>query len=123
MPHTMHSDDEYRKLIPIPRLATQDALVKFHSISIITATPSWGELPALAYSDLQAHRFLLASRGLAPALIPANCALRFSRIGNELGLRTGRLSGAEDIKRKSAETMRAVLIDNKPQNAIPPGAG
>jgi phosphoglycerate dehydrogenase-like enzyme len=25
----------------------------------------------------------------------------------------------EDIKRKSAETMRAVLIDNKPQNVIP----
>jgi phosphoglycerate dehydrogenase-like enzyme len=29
----------------------------------------------------------------------------------------------EDIKRKSAETMRAVLIDNKPQNVIPPGTG
>jgi C-terminal binding protein len=28
----------------------------------------------------------------------------------------------EDIKRKSAETMRAVLIDNKLQNVIPPGA-
>jgi phosphoglycerate dehydrogenase-like enzyme len=26
----------------------------------------------------------------------------------------------EDIKRKSAETMRAVLIDNKLQNVIPP---
>jgi phosphoglycerate dehydrogenase-like enzyme len=26
----------------------------------------------------------------------------------------------EDIKRKSAETMRAVLIDNNPQNVIPP---
>jgi phosphoglycerate dehydrogenase-like enzyme len=26
----------------------------------------------------------------------------------------------EDIKRKSAETMRAVLIDNRPQNVIPP---
>ncbi|MBN8988928.1 MAG: C-terminal binding protein [Rhizobiales bacterium] len=28
----------------------------------------------------------------------------------------------EDIKRKSAETMRAVLIDNRPQNVIPPQA-
>lgn len=28
----------------------------------------------------------------------------------------------EDIKRKSAETMRAVLIDNKLQNVIPPEA-
>ncbi|MDG9695750.1 NAD(P)-dependent oxidoreductase, partial [Streptomyces sp. DH17] len=28
----------------------------------------------------------------------------------------------EDIKRKSAETMRAVLLDNTPQNVIPPGA-
>jgi C-terminal binding protein len=28
----------------------------------------------------------------------------------------------EDIKRKSAETMRAVLIDNQPQNVIPPEA-
>jgi len=28
----------------------------------------------------------------------------------------------EDIKRKSAETMRAVLIDKKPQNVIPPEA-
>jgi C-terminal binding protein len=28
----------------------------------------------------------------------------------------------EDIKRKSAEAMRSVLIDNKPQNVIPPEA-
>ncbi|MFB9262719.1 C-terminal binding protein [Bradyrhizobium erythrophlei] len=28
----------------------------------------------------------------------------------------------EDIKRKSAETMRAVLIDNRPQNVVPPEA-